>query len=132
MNRVRIGEALRGMAQSEPVSVRIKGNCMSPLVTDGQHVTLESRSLYIPGDVIGMCMPDGQLTLHRCIGYSVDSRGVRLLTQADNATAPDPAVPLSRVIGKLAGHRPRATERTNAAFKCARAYGMKVRKFISP
>ncbi len=91
------------LAVETPVSVRVSGECMAPLLASGALVCVARRRFYWPGDLVVIHALDGRLLVHRLLGGYSRGRGWRWLTQADNALRPDAAVPADRIIGKVCG-----------------------------
>ena len=96
-----VGTALREMAAEAPLRLTVRGDCMRPLLVDGQEVTVAGAARYWPGDVVAFASPAGSLVVHRVIGWR--RRGGRLLvqTRADDSGTLDPAVDPARVIGRV-------------------------------
>jgi phage repressor protein C with HTH and peptisase S24 domain len=93
--------AIRDMAGEKPLAVRIKGNCMAPLLPSGALVQIARRPYHWPGDLLVILGNDGQLIAHRLIGFYPRAGGMRWLTQADAAERPDGAVTGDRIIGRV-------------------------------
>lgn len=96
-------EALRGFAREGTVSVRVRGDCMAPVLADGSPVEVAAARLYWPGDVIVWSAPEGGLVAHRLLGYRFHQGSLALLTRGDSAAVHDSPVPLSRVLGRVSG-----------------------------
>lgn len=107
---------LRALAGEAPLPLSVAGACMEPTLADGAAVEVEPRSFYWPGDIVAFAAADGRIVLHRAIGYR---RGLALLTQADRAGAPDSAVPLDRVLGRVTTKAP-LSERLGALARFGR------------
>lgn len=80
----------------------IRGQCMEPVLTDGQVVTVSKSHIYLPGDILVILSQQGQCLAHRLVGYYWRDGGIKFLTQADAADKPDQGVRSNQVIGKLA------------------------------
>ncbi|MCB1826577.1 MAG: S24/S26 family peptidase [Candidatus Competibacteraceae bacterium] len=100
---VTVARALRDLATETPVSIRVSGECMAPLLASGAVIQVIGRRFYWPGDPVVVHAHDGRLLVHRLLGGYSKGRGWRWLTQADNALRPDTAVPAERIIGKVCG-----------------------------
>lgn len=87
----------------EPVPVTIRGECMMPLLNDGDQVMIKKSRFYIPGDILVYCDSSGDLISHRMLGYYFWKGEWRLLIKADNAFQPDGGVSTNRVLGKVLG-----------------------------
>ena len=80
--------------------VRISGDCMAPKLNAGAKVTVKSATVYLPGDVV-MARRGKRFEAHRFLGYRPSRVGIVALTQADNQTHPDTAIPTRQVIGRV-------------------------------
>ena len=100
---VKVVLALRELAAETPLSLRVSGECMAPLLASGAVVRIARRRFYWPGDPVVVHALDGRLLVHRLLGSYSRGRGWRWLTQADNGLRPDAAVPAERIIGKVCG-----------------------------
>ena len=98
-----VARALRELAAETPLSLRVSGDCMAPLLESGAMIQVVSRRFYWPGDPVVVHTPDGCLLVHRLLGCYSKGRGWHWLTQADNALRPDAAVPGERIIGRVCG-----------------------------
>jgi hypothetical protein len=98
-------EALRGFAREGTVAVRVRGDCMVPVLADGSPVEVQAARLYWPGDVIVWSAPEGGLVAHRLLGYRLHRGSLALVTRGDSAAVHDPPVPLSRVLGRVSSAR---------------------------
>jgi hypothetical protein len=96
-------EALRAEAGASELTVKTVGDCMAPLVPPGTLVQVRRRSVYWPGDVIAFASREGELTIHRLVGYRVRGRRLLAVTMADASPHPDSSVPFDRVLGRLTG-----------------------------
>lgn len=96
-------EALRGFAREGTVSVRVRGDCMAPVLADGSPVEVKAARLYWPGDVVVWSAPEGGLVAHRLLGYRLHRGSLALVTRGDSAAVHDSPVPLSRVLGRVNG-----------------------------
>jgi hypothetical protein len=98
-----VARALRELAAETPLSLRVSGDCMAPLLKSGAMIQVVSRRFYWPGDPVVVHTPGGCLLVHRLLGCYSKGRGWHWLTQADNALRPDAAVPGERIIGRVCG-----------------------------
>lgn len=89
------GEARREQA----MDFRVRGECMHGL-REGERVRVRSRRIYAPGDVVVVRRAD-HFNVHRFLGYAWSLRGVRVLTQADGDTLPDPASLPRAIVGAV-------------------------------
>lgn len=97
--RPTIFEAVRDLAREGAVEVTVRGSCMAPRIADGERVRIAAARVYWPGDVVAFQSGDGRLRLHRVLGY-LPGRGV--ITRGDHCPCHDGAVPLDRILGRLA------------------------------
>ena len=97
-------EALREVAAANPLSVRVSGDCMAPLVRDGAKVRVSGPArFYWPGDVVAVLTGRPGLALHRVIGcYRRDGRW-RFITQGDKTAWPDTGVSSRQILGRVCG-----------------------------
>lgn len=98
----RLLEPLRALAVEAPLSARVVGGCMAPLLTDGMRIEVRARRVYLPGDLIAFAAGDG-LFVHRFLGYAWRRRRLLLLSQADNASRRDAAIDAGQVLGRVCG-----------------------------
>jgi hypothetical protein len=103
--------ALRGLAREAPVDVVVRGDCMLPLLTDGERVRVVAARLYWPGDVLVFRAPDGRLLAHRLLGYRPWAGRLALVTRGDACVVHDAPVALAAVLGRIDGLHPRAALR---------------------
>src|ERR1051325_8010375 len=88
---------LRELAASERVPVRVRGDCMEPLIAAGAEVSVRRRALYLPGDVIVFRTNAGDLAAHRVLGY----RGKGLVTAGDHCSSHDAPVARAAIVGAV-------------------------------
>ena len=101
--------ALRDLARSGPVRLAVKGDCMEPLLADGDEVLVSRRRWLWPGDVVAFRSAEGPILVHRVLGLLPTGRGLLLFAQGDARSRPDTPVPSSDVIGTVRGGRRHAT-----------------------
>ncbi len=103
----RITETLRQLAAESSLRLRVAGDCMSPMIRDGDFVEVVRDRFLLPGDVIAFQGPGGRHLVHRLVGYRWTGWRVNLQTRADGTgrfdTPISPAVVIGRVVG---GRRP--------------------------
>jgi signal peptidase len=103
------------LQRGHAVEFRVRGDSMHPIIREDDSVHVEpSRDLH-RGDVV-LTLAGRGLTAHRII--ALDARTVT--TRGDNTPAPDPPLPLTRILGKVTwlernGQR-RAVGREHALF----------------
>jgi len=87
---------------SSGASVRVSGECMSPLIPEASSVEVKicDAASVRPGDVV--LMQRGTVfVLHRYIGRMAPPDGPMLLTKADKSRRPDNPWPPAALVGKL-------------------------------
>ena len=57
------------LPQTDALTVRISGQCMTPVVKDGDEVYCDKRRFYLPGDLVVFRNGIGQLACHRFLAY---------------------------------------------------------------
>jgi hypothetical protein len=92
------------LARDAELALRVRGECMRPLIEPGQRVRVRHARMYWPGDVLAVVDPATcEIKLHRCVGFVRRAGTWCVLTQPDAGPAPDRATPFSLVIGRLSG-----------------------------
>ena len=97
---------LIGALTDEPMPVTIRGDCMVPLLNDGDRVMIKHSRFYMPGDILVYCNSSGDLISHRMLGYYIWKGKWRLLIKADNVLQPDRGVTSKHVLGKVLNSSP--------------------------
>ncbi len=96
--------ALQSLAAETPLPLRVRGNCMAPLVKDGAWVAIGGPTdRYWPGDVVAVRTTGRGLALHRVLGAYRRRGEWRYLTQGDRARGPDRAVTADEILGLVGG-----------------------------
>jgi signal peptidase I len=103
--------ALRGLARQGAVDVVVRGDCMLPLLTDGDRVRVVAARVYWPGDVLVFRAADGRLLAHRLLGYRPWAGGLALVTRGDACVVHDAPVPAAAVLGRIESIHPGAAFR---------------------
>ncbi len=80
--------------------VRISGGCMEPVLVDGQWADVLPRRFYLPGDVV-VTERTHNHQAHRVLGYRPSWEGWAVITRADDAHEPDPAIIVDRIVGRV-------------------------------
>jgi hypothetical protein len=94
-------ELLKPFARDGGLTLRVNGDCMSGVFSDGAKIRVERRVAYLPGDVLVFARGDGELISHRLLGFLPGRKGWRVLTRGDNYQQADPPTALSRVLGRI-------------------------------
>lgn len=102
----RVFEALKRLAREGPVEVRVRGDCMAPLIADGEQVRVAAARAYWPGDVVVFRAADGRLLAHRLLGYRPRAGGFALVTRGDACAVHDAPVRPAAVLGRIETARP--------------------------
>ena len=111
-------KGLQALARDAPVDVVVRGDCMLPLLADGDRVRAAAARLYWPGDVLVFRAADGRLLAHRLLGYRPWQGGLALVTRGDACVVHDAPVPLAAVLGRVEGAaRPGAVLRLRSVFR---------------
>ena len=113
----RIFEALRRLAREGTVEVKVRGECMAPLVGDGDQVRVAAARAYWPGDVVVFRAADGRLLAHRLLGYRPLAGRLALVTRGDGCVVHDAPVPLAAVLGRVAAARPSLAVRAGSLLR---------------
>jgi hypothetical protein len=115
--------ALRDLAREHPVEVTVRGGCMAPLLADGERVAVAPARHYWPGDVVVFQAADGQLLVHRLLGWRPWEGAFACVTRGDGCPCHDAPVPASRLLGRViapARARAAASDRLRAVFSFLR------------
>lgn len=84
------------------LSARFGGSSMLPAISPGAELTVACGDPVVVGDV-AVLIVDGRVVVHR-VGAVFQAQG-RILTRGDATALPDLPVPLSSVVGRVAGLR---------------------------
>jgi hypothetical protein len=98
----RFERALQGLTGAESLEVPITGHSMGHALTDGAvaRVALDRRAPSV-GDVV-VFWQDQRLIAHRVVYLGRQARAAgHLITRGDARIAPDPPVPIERVLGRI-------------------------------
>ena len=96
-------QLLRDFCQEGTLTVRVRDECMTPAIFDGENVIVTSRRIYWPGDILVFRYGDTGLRIHRLIAYRFKGRSLQLLTRGDRSESFDAPIHLDQVIGKVKG-----------------------------
>ena len=80
-----------------PLSLRIRGLCMTPALDDGSEVLVRARRFYFPGDVLVFRTNAGDLAAHRMLGW----RRAALVTKGDGCEIHDAPVTRHAILGAV-------------------------------
>ncbi|HEC11917.1 MAG TPA: hypothetical protein ENI80_01480 [Acidiferrobacteraceae bacterium] len=94
------------MARQHALWMDVVGGCMAPQLNPGQRVAVINCRFYWPGDIVTFCAWDGQLLVHRMLGYRLKNGHLELVTCADRASKNDVPVRPDQVIGKVVDVNP--------------------------
>lgn len=114
---------LRDLAHDEAVRVRVRGDCMEPLIRAGAEVAVRRRRLYLPGDVIVFRTNAGDLAAHRILGYR--ARGI--VTKGDHCADHDAPVTRAQIVGAVDSLAISGTARLRALGNFAAIVGRRLR-----
>jgi hypothetical protein len=88
---------LRDVTRETPLSLRIRGACMTPALDDGTNVLVRARRFYFPGDVLVFRTNAGDLAAHRMLGW----RRAALVTKGDGCEIHDAPVARHAILGAI-------------------------------
>ena len=100
----RVIEGLRSLALEAPVTFRVSGQCMEPLIPAEAEVVVSAQRRYWPGDILAFRSQVGELRVHRLVGYQRLEGRLLLQMRADATGTLDQPVPREQVIGKVIGN----------------------------
>ncbi len=85
-----------------PVTFTARGGSMEPAFPDGERVIISpcSPGEVAEGDIVAYTLPGGGLAIHRVIEIFDKNGKTWFRAKGDGLSLPDPASPLSRIIGK--------------------------------
>jgi hypothetical protein len=90
-------EILRDLSLTGSVSLRLRGDCMAPVLEDGTPIAVRARRFYLPGDVLVFRTNTGDLTAHRMLGW----RRAALVTKGDGCVIHDAPVAREAIVGAV-------------------------------
>ena len=96
-------QLLRDFCQEGTLTVRVRDECMSPALIDGERVIVTSRRIYWPGNILVFRYGDAGLRIHRLIAYRLKGRSLQLITRGDRSESFDAPIHFEQVIGKVNG-----------------------------
>jgi signal peptidase I len=108
-------DTLREMAREQPVSVTVRGGCMTPRIAEGDRVEVAPARFYWPGDVIVFKAADGRWLVHRLLGWRWWQGRLAAVTRGDGCPCHDAPVPFGQVLGRVVPGRVTAAGRLRAA-----------------
>jgi len=116
-----LDQARQLLSKSVPIEIKMSGNTMSPVIEDGDLITVEpiQEGALRPGDIILYNSLRDTAVIHRVVRVEKgDSADRSVITRGDAATQNDLAVPFHRVLGKVkvierAGEQISVTKSTN-------------------
>jgi len=97
-------QARQLLSKSVPIEIKMSGNTMSPVIEDGDLITVEpiQESLLRAGDIILYNSLRDTAVIHRVIRVEKgDSADRSVITRGDAASQNDLAVPFHRVLGRV-------------------------------
>jgi hypothetical protein len=81
--------------------VKIRGNCMAPILKNGDSVQVRRQKTYMRGDILAVRLGNGVLVSHRLLGrYRWKGRN-HFMTRSDNGDLPDCSVTYGSIMGKV-------------------------------
>ncbi len=104
LSRCEYGELLAGLlGEGLPCRVPIRGNSMSPLIGDGEVVTVspDLSAPLRPGEIVVVQTEAGELVCHRVVRVGRRPQGTWVQTWGDAALLPDPPLADTAVLGRV-------------------------------
>jgi hypothetical protein len=96
-------QLLRDFCQEGTLTFRVRDECMTPVIFEGENVIVTPCRFYWPGDILVFHHGDASLRIHRLIAYRLKGRSLQLLTRGDRSGSFDVPIYLNQVIGKVMG-----------------------------
>jgi hypothetical protein len=88
------------LSAPDRVSLVVRGDCMAPVLDDGDRIAVRRGGRCLPGDLLAYYCPHHErMFVHRLLGPVIVRGRRKLLIQADTAVEPDTLVTCSRVVG---------------------------------
>lgn len=94
-------QLLQDFCQEGTLSFRVRDQCMTPAILEGENVIVTSCRLYWPGDILVFRQGDAGLRIHRLIAYRFKGRSLQLLTRGDRSKFFDAPIHPDQVVGKV-------------------------------
>jgi signal peptidase I len=116
----RVSEFLRELAAGEGITVRVRGDCMEPLIRAASDVRVTRKRVYLPGDVIVFRTHAGDLAAHRLLGYRRMDGAMAFVTKGDHCVTHDAPVSRTDVLGHVEALTIRKRDRLRAVVNLAR------------
>lgn len=98
------------LEQSGSFVITVNGHCMQPRVCFADQVVITPASHYLPGDVLLFNHPLHGLTVHRLLGLTLSTRGLRYMTKADSSNQIDRMLKPQEVLGRVDRNLTQAVE----------------------
>jgi hypothetical protein len=89
------------LEQKKPFVITVNGHCMQPLLNLADQVAITPAAHYLPGDVLLFMHPLQGLTVHRLLGVTLSTRGLRYMTKADSSNQIDRMLKPQEVLGRV-------------------------------
>lgn len=87
-------------ALADGMRVRVRGDCMAPMIDAGSVIALQPGGRLWPGDVVLVATSPSGYRLHRVLGLYRKHRAWWVVTQGDRLNTPDAAVRREAIVGK--------------------------------
>ena len=94
-------DTLNELSREAPLTLDVRGDCMTGSLANGSQVQIERQAYYLPGDIIVYGRGDDQLVVHRFLGYVRGPTGWLGITQADKMRVADSPVATGKILGKV-------------------------------
>jgi hypothetical protein len=92
--------ALCDLAREGPLTMTVRGDCMAPHLHDGDRVEVAPARRYWPGDVVALPTAEGEIALHRLLGYRLLAGRLACVTRGDRCSRPDAPLAPGRLLGR--------------------------------
>ena len=94
-------ELLSSQTGEEVFTLSVSGNCMDPLIRDGDQLLVTPCSRYFPGDLLVFADGGSRLVVHRLLGWIPGRNGMRTMTKADNRSSIDVLIEPQHLLGRV-------------------------------
>ena len=88
-------------AEGRPITFSVAGDCMNPVLQNGDSITVHRTERYLPGDIVVYSDAVRGQVAHRLLGSLRIKGQQKYLITPDHAERPDPLIEASRMLGKV-------------------------------
>ncbi|MGB5705543.1 MAG: S24/S26 family peptidase [Arenicellales bacterium] len=93
--------AITDINQDSPFTLRVRGQCMVPVICCGAEVVVTRKKNYLPGDIIVFRSRDGTLLAHRLLAIYRKDGIWKALAKPDRSERSDAAVAVRDILGHI-------------------------------